>query len=121
MRVLELEKSRDRALKNGNLWRAAIDPTSHWLFRADAMRELVKVNDPKIEDYVISLLTTDDIDQWFTALEVLSLIPTEKVRLALMSEYKRVDRVHKPYVMRALVGNASQEQLEMFQPTTYDF
>lgn len=87
---------------SSSLWRVARDHSQHLVFRSQALRRLILIQVPGIEEYVTSLLSTDDNDQWFTALDLLALLSTDSSRVILREEHNRVDEVHRPYVMKAL-------------------
>ena len=88
--------------ESSGLWASARDLNQHLIFRTQAIRRLIRGKDADIEEYVTSLLSTDNIDQWFTALDLLAMFRNASTRVTLKEEHSRVNEIHKPFVMQAL-------------------
>lgn len=101
-------------LPTDELWRKAQDESLHMLFRESAMTELARRGEPGVTDLCRSLLSSECIDEWFSAVRVLRTLGTEEAADILLDQCNSLDLTHCRIVLSELARFLPPSRAENF-------
>lgn len=106
--------SSSKYLPTDQLWKKASDESLHVLFRESAMTELGKRGESGVSDLCISMLSSEDIDEWFSALRVLRSLGTVDAADILLDHCNVLDLTHRRIVLSELTHLLPPTKGEVF-------